>query len=230
MPTHKTDSDGAIKKLKGQDESSKLLQKYNKKPKKDTELDDIMKELNEQTEKNKLLEEQQKLLKQQNEQNKILEQQNDEQKKLLEEQKKLVEEEEENMLWNIMIENINSGTFIKFRTSAPRRDIKKPTPSPSKIPAPITKSLEPQGVAIGEQAGIAIMENKLKTSKNYIEYLKKELRNTDFSSKKALEISNKIIKEEDEVRELEKEIREREEDIERRFRKYYPDKYYPYKK
>ena len=74
------------------------------------------------------------------------------------------------------------------------------------------------------------MENKLKTSKNYIEYLEKELRNTDFSSEKALEISNKIIKEEDEVRKLEKELRERKEDIERRFRKYYPDKCYPYKK
>ena len=73
------------------------------------------------------------------------------------------------------------------------------------------------------------MENKLKTSKKYIESLEKELRNTNFSSKKALEISDKIIKEEDEVRKLEKEIREREEDIERRFRKYYPDKYYPYK-
>ena len=129
-----------------------------------------------------------------------------------------------------MIENINSGPFIKFRTSAPSRDIKKSTPSSSKIPAPITKSLEPQGVAPGEQASIAIMKNKLETSKNYIEYLKKELRNTEFSSKKALEISDKIIKEEDEVCELEKEIREREEDIERRFRKYYPDKYYPYKK
>ena len=58
------------------------------------------------------------------------------------------------------------------------------------------------------------MENKLETSKNYIEYLKKELRNTDFSSKKTLEISDKIIKEEDEVRKLEKEIHEREEDIE----------------
>ena len=164
-----------------------------------------MKELNEQTEKNKLLEEQQKLLKQRNEQNKILEQQNDEQKKLLEEQKKLVEEEEENMLRDII-------------------------PSPSKISDLITKSLETQGVAAGEQAGIAIMENKLETSKNHIEYLKKELRNTDFSSEKALEISNKIIKEEDEVCKLEKEIREREEDIERRFRKYYPDKYYPDKK
>ena len=134
------------------------------------------------------------------------------------------------MLRNITFENIDSGPFVKFRISFPRRHIKKPTPSPSKISDPITKSLEPQGVAVGEQAGIEIMENKLKTSKNYIEYLKKELRNTDFSSKKALEISNKIIKEEDEVRELEKEIREREEDIESRFRKYYPDKYYSYKK
>ena len=123
-----------------------------------------------------------------------------------------------------MFENIDSGPFVKFRKSAPRRDIKKPTPSPSKISDPITKSLEPQGVVVGEHASIEIMENKLKTSKNYIEYLKKELRNTDFSSKKALEISNKIIKEEDEVRELEKEIREREKDIERRFRKYYPYK------
>ena len=74
------------------------------------------------------------------------------------------------------------------------------------------------------------MKNKLETSKNYIEYLKKELSNTNFSSKKALEMSNKIIREEDEVRKLDKEIRELEEDIERRFRKYYPDKYYPYKK
>ena len=128
-----------------------------------------------------------------------------------------------------MIENINSEPFIKFRTSAPRRDIKNPTP-PSKIPAPITKSRKPQGVAIGEQPGIAIMENKLETSKNYIEYLKKELRNTDFSSKKVLEIRDKIVKEEDEVRKLEKEIREREENIERRFGKYYPDKYFSYKK
>ena len=67
------------------------------------------------------------------------------------------------------------------------------------------------------------MENKLKTLKNYIEYLEEELRDTDFSSKKASEISNKIIKEGDEVRKLEKEHKK---DIERRFRKYYPDKYY----
>ena len=52
----------------------------------------------------------------------------------------------------------------------------------------------------------------------------------EFLSKKALEINGKIIKEEDEVRKLEKKIRERKEDIERRFRKYYPDKYYSYKK
>ena len=194
-------------------------------------------------EENKLLEQQQKLIEQQNEQNKILEQQNDKQKKLLEQQK-----QEEDIPWDIvnklsrnaneMTENIDSGPPINFRTFAPRRDSfddinknkEKLTPSTSKIPVPITKLREPQGVAIGEQAGIAIIENKLEASKNYIEYLKKELRNTDFSSKKALEISNKIIKEEDEVRELEKEIPEHEEDIERRFRKYYPDKYYPYKK
>ena len=120
-----------------------------------------------------------------------------------------------------MIKNINSGSPAILRTFAPRKDPfddinknkKTPTSSPSKIPSLISKSREPQGVAIGEQAGTATMENKLKTSKNYIECLKKELRNTDFSSKKALEISNKIIKEEDEVRELEKEIREWEEDI-----------------
>ena len=134
-----------------------------------------MKERNEQEEKNKLLEEQRKLLKQKNEQDKLLKQQNDEQDELLEELKKLGEEyEEENILKNITFENIDKGPITEF--SAPRRYIKKPTPSPSKIPvpskipAPITKSLEPQGVAVGEQAGIAIMENKLKTSKNYIEY------------------------------------------------------------
>ena len=62
MPRHKTDSDGAIKKIKGQDESSKLLKtkikgqdesskllnKYYKKPKKDTNIDGIIKKINEQ--------------------------------------------------------------------------------------------------------------------------------------------------------------------------------------
>ena len=137
-----------------------------------------------------------------------------------------------------MTKNINSRSPTNFRKFAPRRDPfddinknkKKLTPSPSKIPAPIPKSREPQGVAVGEQAGIEIIKNKLKTSKNYIEYLKKELNNTDLLSKKVLEINNKIIQEEDKARKLDKEIREREEDIERRFRKYYPDKYHPYKK
>ena len=79
MPTQKIDSDGAIKKIKEQDESSKLLKtkikeqdesikllkKFSKKTKKkDTDVNDIMKEINEQTKKYKLLEEQQKLLKQ----------------------------------------------------------------------------------------------------------------------------------------------------------------------
>ena len=108
--------------------------------------------------------------------------------------------------------------------------IKKPTPSPSKIPAPIPKSREPQGVAIGEQASIEIMKIELKTLKDLIGYLKKELTNTNFSPKKALEINNEIIQKEDKACKLGKEIREREEDIERRFRTYYPDKCYPYKK
>ena len=69
MPTHKTDSDGAIKKIKGQskkydikkqeeDELSKLLKKQKdelnnqkKNKKKDTDLDDIIKEFNEKNEK-----------------------------------------------------------------------------------------------------------------------------------------------------------------------------------
>ena len=104
------------------------------------------------------------------------------------------------MLRDITFENIDSRPFAKFKKSFPKRDIKKPTPSPSKISAPITKSREPQGVAVGEQAGVAIMEYKLEASKNYIEYLEKELKNADFLSKKALEINDKIIKEKDEVR------------------------------
>ena len=66
-----------------------------------------------------------------------------------------------------MTENINSGPSINFRTFAPRRDTEKPSPSP------ITKSREPQGLVAGEQAGIEIMKNDLKTSKDIIEYLKK---------------------------------------------------------
>ena len=136
-----------------------------------------------------------------------------------------------------MTKIINSRSPTNLRKFALRRDPfddinknkKKLTTSPSKIPAPIPKSLEPQGVAVGEQAGIEIMKNKLKTSKNYFEYLKKELDNTDLYCKKALTINGKIIQKDDKVRELEKEIREREEDLKRRFRKY-PDKYYPYKK
>ena len=55
-----------------------------------------------------------------------------------------------------MAENINSGPPINFRTFAPRidpfDDINKNKEKPT--PAPITKSLEPQGLATGEQAGI----------------------------------------------------------------------------
>ena len=228
MPTHKTDSDGAIKKIKGQDESSKLLNFFSKKnkKKKDKDIDAIMKELNEKNEKNKLLEEQYKLLKQQNEQNKILEQQNDELNKLLEEQKKLVEEEED-IPWDTlneldrnvdkMKENVNSGASIKFRKFASRRDIKKPTPSPSKISTPVTKSREPQGLAAGEQFSIEIMKSDLKVSKDIIEYLKEELNNTELLSQRYFEIKDKIIEQEYKALEIEKKINEYKKDIERRY-------------
>ena len=66
-----------------------------------------------------------------------------------------------------MTENINSGPSINFRTFTLRRDpfddIEKPAP------APVTKSHEPQGLAAGEQAGIEIMKNDLKNSKDFIE-------------------------------------------------------------
>ena len=52
----------------------------------------------------------------------------------------MIEEEEKNILQNITFENIDSGPSVKFRKSFLRRDIKKPTPSPSKISDPITKS------------------------------------------------------------------------------------------
>ena len=171
-----------------------------------------MKEINEQEEKNKLLEKQRKLLKQKNEQDKILKQQNDEQKKLLEEQ-----EEEENILKNITFENINKGPIAEFRPSFPRKDIKKPTPSPSKIPAPITKSRKPQGLAAGEQSAIEIMKNDLKVSKNIIEHFKKELNNTELLSQRYFEIKDKIIKEEYAALEIERKIDEYKKDIERRY-------------
>ena len=63
------------------------------------------------------------------------------------------------------------------------------------------------------------MKNELKTSKNYIEYLKKELDNTEILSQKYLRIKDKIIQGEVKVRELEKKICERKEDIERRYGK-----------
>ena len=188
-----------------------------------------MKELSEQNEKYKLLEEQQKLLKQKNEQDKLLKQQkneqdkllkqqNDELNKLLEEQKKMIEEqeEEENILQNITFENIDSGPFVKFRTSFPRRDIKKPTPSPSKISDPITKSHKPQGLAAGEQSAIEIMKNDLKVSKDIIEHFKKELNNTELLSQRYFEIRDKIIKEEYTALEIEKK-NEYKKDIEIRY-------------
>ena len=138
--------------------------------------------------------------------------------KMMKNKKKLAEEEEEeNILRNITFENIDSGPFVQFRTSFPRRDIKKPTPSPSKVSAPITKSRKPRGLAAGEQASIEIMKNDLKVSKDIIEYLKKELNNNELLSQRYFKINDKIIKEEYTALEIEKKLRERKEDMERRY-------------
>ena len=135
---------------------------------------------------------------------------------------------------NELTENINSRSPTNLRTFTPRRDqfddINK---NKEKLTPPLSKILkphEPQGVAVGEQAGFEIMKYELKTLEDYIGYLKKELDNTEFLSKKALEINNKIMQTEDRAHKLKQKICEREEDLERRFRKYYPNKYYPYKK
>ena len=209
--SHETDSDGAIKKLKGQnkqskkydinkllkkqeqDELSKLLKKqgdelnkFKKKTKKDIYLDDAIKELEKQKqdEKNKILE------RQKDEKNKILEKQKDELNKLLENTKN---KQEEDIDWDEIIEltkNINSRSPTNLRTFTPRRDPfddinknkKKLTPPLSKVPAPIPKSREPQDVAAGKQAGIQVMKIELKTSKDYVRHLKKQLENTEFLS------------------------------------------------
>ena len=136
----------------------------------------------------------------------------------MEELKKLGEEyEEENILKSITFENIDSGPFVKF--SALTRDIKKPTPSPSKISDPITKSRKPQGLAAGEQSTIEIMKSYLKVSKDIIGHFKKELNNTELLSQRYFEIKDKIIKEEYAALEIEKKIDEYKKDIVRRYGK-----------
>ena len=245
-----SDLDDVLKELDEQDNASKEINERIK----------LLKEEEKQRhERIRLLKEQEKQRHEQEKQRHEQEKQRHERIKLLKEQRpeqkdklnKLLEnmknKQEEDVDWDLINENsrkvneltknINSRSLTNLRKFALRRDPfddinknkKKLTP-PSKIPAPIPKSLEPQGIAVGEQAGIEIMKNELKTSKNYIEYLKKKLDDAKFLSQSALRINGKIIQEEDKVHELEKQIREREEDIERRFRKYYPDKYYPYKK
>ena len=63
------------------------------------------------------------------------------------------------------------------------------------------------------------MKDELNTSKNYIEYLKKELDNTEFLSQRYFRIKDKFIQGEYKVLELEKKILEHKEDIERRYGK-----------
>ena len=216
-----SDLDEAIKEL---DQRNKKLNKRNKQLNEQNKIYDL----------NKLLKKQE-----QDELNKLLEKQRDELNKLFENTKN---KQEEDIDWdkinetrkkvNELTENINSRSPTNLRTFTPRRDpfddINK---NKEKLTAsPIPKSREPQGVAVGEQASVEIMKYELKTLEDYIGHLKKELNNTEFLLKKALEINNKVIQTEDRALKLKKEIREREKDLERKFRKYYPDKYYTYKK
>ena len=126
------------------------------------------------TERNKKFIEQNNLLKkqEQDELTKLLVKQRDELNKLLENNRNKQEEEE--IDWdkineirrkaNELTENINSRSSTNLRTftlrSNPFDDINKNkeklTPPISKIPAPIPKLREPQGVAVGEQAGVEL--------------------------------------------------------------------------
>ena len=159
-----------------------------------SDLDDALKELGEQYKKYnfdnaaKEIDERIKLLKEQEQEQDELEKQRHEINKLLENTKnKQVEDIDWNKINEIsrkaneLTKNINSRSPTNLRTFTPRRDPfddidknkEKLTPPLSKIPAPIPKSREPQGVAVGEEAGIAIMKNELKTLEDYIGYLKK---------------------------------------------------------
>ena len=90
---------------------------------------------------------------------------------------------------------------------------------PSKIPKP-SKSLKPQGIGAGEWARYAIKDENIKTNKEYIRYLESKLRDIDFSSKEALETSNKIEEIKNRIPKLEQELREYYEDLIRRDRQY----------
>ena len=61
------------------------------------------------------------------------------------------------------------------------------------------------------------MKNDLKVSKDIIEYLKKELKNTELLSQRYFEIKDNIVKEEYKALEIEKKISEYKKDIERRY-------------
>ena len=63
------------------------------------------------------------------------------------------------------------------------------------------------------------MKYDLKTSKDIIEYLKKELNNTEFLLQEYFRIKDKIIQQEYKVLKIGKKIRERKKDIERRYGK-----------
>ena len=117
----------------------------------------------------------------------MLEEQRDELNKLLKKQEQNDEQRNKQEKWdkinklpkkiNELTENINSRSPTDFRTVTPKRNPfnninknkEKLTPPLSKIPTPIPKSREPQGVAAGEQAGVEIMKNELKTLEDILD-------------------------------------------------------------
>ena len=109
-------------------------------------------------------------------------------------------------------------TPMPMHTPMPRKNqYDDKNKEPSKIPKP-SKSLKPQGIGAGEWANYAIKLKNIESEKKIIDYLESKLRDMDFSSKEALETSNRIEKIKNKIPKLEQELREYYEDLTRRVR------------
>ena len=150
------------------------IKEFDERNKKIVERNKKIVERNKNYDLNKLLKKQE-----QDELTELLEKQRDELNKLLENKRNKQEEDidwdkinELNTKVNELTENINSRSPTNLRTFTPRRDPfddinknkEKLTPLLSNIPKP----REPQCVAVGEQAGVEIMKNELKSLDDYI--------------------------------------------------------------
>ena len=129
------------------------------------------------------------------------------------------------------IKHVSNKTFIERPFQTPLSSMPSPTirqrkdqyddknKEPSKIPKP-SKSLKSQGIGAGEWASYAIKLNNIENEKKIIDYYKSKLRDLDFSSKEALETSNRIEKIKNRIPKLEQKLREYYEDLTRRDREY----------